>query len=281
MRLIPALALAAIAAFPAAPAHADDWSREFPVQGRPTVKVETNDGHVTVVTWDRPQVAVHITTRGWQIGHQVEVGAHQVGQEITVTAHVRPMIGIFFGTHGVRIDVQVPRKSDLNVHTGDGGVEVAPMEGAVRVWTGDGSIEARGLRGDVNLRSGDGSIEASDVDGRLVASTGDGHITVHGRFDHLDLSSGDGSVEADAVAGSALAGEWDLHTGDGSMTLRVPQTLKADLDASTGDGHITVDLPVEVQGEWRPRRELRGTLNGGGPTLRLHSGDGSIRLEKI
>src|SRR5438034_5312717 len=114
MRLMPALALAAIAVFPAAPARADDWSRQFSVQGRPSVKVESNDGHVTVSTWDRPEVSVHITTRGWQIGHQVEVGAHQVGSEVTITAHVRPMIGLFFGTHAMRIDVSVPRKSDLN-----------------------------------------------------------------------------------------------------------------------------------------------------------------------
>ena len=281
MRLFTALALAALAVLPLSTARADDWSRQFPVSGRPSLRVETNDGHVTLSTWDRPEIGVRVSTRGMTIGHQVEVGARQNGSEVVVNAHVRPMFGIFFGTRSVRIDVSLPRKSDVNIHTGDGAVEMEPIEGMVRVWTGDGSIYAHGLRGDLNLRTGDGSIEASDLDGQLVAATGDGHVNVRGRFDHLDVSSGDGSVEAEAMQGSALREGWNLHTGDGSMTLRVPPTLKADLDASTGDGHITVDLPVEVSGEWHPRRELRGTLNGGGPTLRLHSGDGSIHLEKI
>jgi DUF4097 and DUF4098 domain-containing protein YvlB len=281
MRLFTLAAIAALALLPASPARADEWNRSFQVSGRPALRVETNDGRVVVTPWDRPEVAIHVTTYGWHIGSQVRVTAEQSGSEISVNAHVMPTFGIMFGSHWVHIEVSMPRKADLNVHTGDGGVQIEPLEGQVRVWTGDGHIEARGLRGDVNLRTGDGGIEATGLDGRLVASSGDGHITVRGRFDALDVSSGDGSIEAEAIAGSLLGAGWTLHTGDGGLTLRVPSGIKADLDASTGDGHISVEIPVEVEGEWRPRRELRGTINGGGPLLRLRSGDGSIRIEKL
>jgi putative adhesin len=71
--------------------------------------------------------------------------------------------------------------------------------------------------------------------------------------------------------------EWSLHTGDGSVTLRVPQTLVADVELHTNDGHISLNLPVEVNGRLGGNN-IRGKLNGGGRTLSVHTGDGSITL---
>jgi hypothetical protein len=55
--------------------------------------------------------------------------------------------------------------------------------------------------------------------------------------------------------------------------------MNADLDLHTGDGHITLDLPITVQGQVGDKN-IRGKLNAGGNSLRIHTGDGSIRLEK-
>ena len=70
-----------------------------------------------------------------------------------------------------------------------------------------------------------------------------------------------------------------LHTGDGSVTLNIPESLAADLALHTGDGHITLDLPVTVQGRYDSNR-VEGKLNGGGSELRVETGDGSIRIGK-
>ena len=63
------------------------------------------------------------------------------------------------------------------------------------------------------------------------------------------------------------------------MKLQVPESLNADVDLHTGDGHITLDLPLTVQGQLG-EKTIRGKLNSGGNSLRVHTGDGSIRLEK-
>jgi len=57
----------------------------------------------------------------------------------------------------------------------------------------------------------------------------------------------------------------------------LPDKLAADLDAETHDGHVTVDIPVEMAGQVG-RSRVRGKLNGGGPTLRVRTGDGSIHV---
>jgi hypothetical protein len=42
---------------------------------------------------------------------------------------------------------------------------------------------------------------------------------------------------------------------------------------------VTVDLPVTVTGTQR-ESTVRGKMNGGGETLTVESGDGSIRLQR-
>jgi hypothetical protein len=74
-----------------------------------------------------------------------------------------------------------------------------------------------------------------------------------------------------------LTKPWSLRTGDGTIDLGIPRDLKANLDVSTSDGHVTLGLPVTVEGQVSHSR-VSGTINGGGPSLVIHSGDGSIRL---
>jgi hypothetical protein len=276
VRFWPALSLAA--ALVSRPALAEQWDRHFEVSAHPLVSVDADDGQVHVTTWDRPEVTVHVEARGWHVG-RVRFDARQEGSAVHISART-PHGFISFGiNNSVRIDVSMPREADLEIGTGDGSVEIEPLHGRLDVRTGDGSILLRGARGDMHLATGDGGIDGEDLDGRFRASTQDGHIRVSGRFDVLDLSSGDGRVIADVEPGSVVREAWSVHTGDGPLLLRLPDGLKADLEAQTGDGHITMNMPVEFSGDWN-RSHLRGTLNGGGAPLRLHTGDGSIRVEK-
>ncbi len=276
-------ALAALALF-AGVARADDWSRNYPVHGRPTVSIRTNDGHIHVTEGDTKTVQVRVHTNGWHIGGQVFVDGRQTGDRIEVEARApRWNMGITFSfheTHRLEIEVLTPRQSDLVIRTGDGGVEIERIAGRVEVETGDGHVRAEDLKGDVRVHTGDGGLELHALDGTLVASSGDGSVRVSGRFDGLELETGDGRVVAEALQGSKVGDGWSISTGDGPVTLRLAAPIAADLDARTNDGSITTDFPIAVSGSWG-RRSLHGALNGGGAPIRLRTGDGSIRLEKI
>ena len=67
--------------------------------------------------------------------------------------------------------------------------------------------------------------------------------------------------------------------GMAAVTLQLPESFAADIDLHTGDGHISLDMPVSVEGGLGSNN-IRGKLNGGGNLLTIHTGDGSIRLEK-
>jgi hypothetical protein len=248
----------------AAPADVVRYEKTFPTTGRPALVLKADDASVHVTTWDRPAVGIRVITQGWSVGAPaITVNAWQSGARVLCEVR-EPHRAVSFtiGSRTTRVDVSVPRDADLDVSTGDGGVE------------------AEGPRGDLRLTTGDGHIRAWDVDGSLVASSGDGSITLDGRFDRLEVGTSDGRVNVTAREGSQLASAWDLHSGDGSLTLRIPSTLRADVDLHTGDGSLKVDLPVEVSGRMQ-RHSVFGRMNGGGPLLRMRTGDGSIRLERL
>jgi DUF4097 and DUF4098 domain-containing protein YvlB len=244
-------------------ARADEWSKTFTLTGNPELRVETSDANIRVAVWDQKTIEAKITTTRYKIGEGgIRVQDRQNGD--TVEIEVRyPHHNFVFdgGNHRVDIDIHMPREGRMNLHTSDGKIEVA------------------GFKGDMDLRSGDGSQIIDSVDGKLRATTGDGHIRANGRFDELELKTGDGPVEVRAGAGSSLSGGWRLETGDGNVTLEIPETMAADVDLHTGDGHIDLEIPVTTEGKLR-QNEVHGKINGGGSLMTIHTGDGSIHLRK-
>jgi DUF4097 and DUF4098 domain-containing protein YvlB len=276
------LTLAALS-FAASPARADEWSKTYKVSGHPNLRIDTDDGDVSISSGDATQIEARVTTEGIKISSSdVHIEEHQEGDNVTIGVKMPHFNFSFFGGHhrGVHIDLRVPKDLTLDVHTGDGNVSAQPLSGRIRIDTGDGHITVNGLKGEINMRTGDGNIQASALDGSLEVETGDGHLTVDGRFDSLNLKTGDGNIEARATAGSKVASSWRLHSGDGHINMWVPGDFNADLDAHTGDGKITLDLPIKVSGSLS-HSSIHGTLNNGGGTVSVTSGDGSIHLQKL
>jgi hypothetical protein len=248
------------------PAWADDWSKTYTLTGKPDLRVDTSDANIHVSTWDQNTIEAKVTTVRYKIGDDgIRIEEHQTGDVVEINVRY-PHHGVTinwgnYGSHRVEVDIHMPREGRVDLHTGDGKIEIGHF------------------KGEMQLRSGDGSQEISEVDGKLRALTGDGHIRADGRFDELELKTGDGRVDARATTGSALATGWRLESGDGTVTLEVPENLAADVDLHTGDGHIDLDMPVTTAGKIR-EGEVRGKLNGGGNLLMIHTGDGSIRLRK-
>lgn len=284
MRRVSTLAsAAAVFALLALPARADQWNKVYKLTGRPDVRVDTNEAAIQVTSGDAKEVIARVITNNWTISPDEVRIARDVQSGNSIELEVRvPRIHWSWGDQHryVHIELTVPKESNLNLRSGDGSIRVSGVQGQQQIETSDGHIDVSDLRGTVRLHSGDGHIEASGLDGSLDASTNDGHLRVRGRFDALRLETGDGSITAEVLPGSKLANNWSIHTGDGSVTLRLADGISADLEAHTGDGSISSQLPLMVSGILG-RKDLRGKLGGGGPTLQIRTGDGSIRLERL
>jgi hypothetical protein len=257
------LAMLAVVLAHAVSARAEQWSKTYTISNTPDLRVETSDANIHVDTWDQKTIEATITTNHYKFGPGgLTVEERQSGD--TVEINLRFPHGIHtmdFGNNRVDIAIHMPRQGRVKLHTGDGKIELADFNG------------------EMELASGDGAEEIHHVEGSLRANTGDGHINADGRFDALNLKTGDGRLDIRAAAGSKISGEWSLHTGDGSVSLELPENFAADLYLHTGDGHIDVSLPMTTEGRIKPN-DVHGKLNGGGKTISIQTGDGSINLSK-
>lgn len=195
------------------PALADEWNKTFPVSGRPELRVDTSDGNVTVRAADVKQIEARVSTVGWKIGpSELRVIDRQTGDRVELEVRLPPRRHFNSGFHfqlpqyrSVRIELQVPRETRTEVHTADGNISVEGLRGEARLYTQDGRIEVEGL------------------EGALEAKTSDGRIRVRGRLELLNVRTGDGSIEAEISPGSKMASGWKVQSGDGHVTLRLPQ----------------------------------------------------------
>jgi hypothetical protein len=261
-------------------ANAEEWTKSYTVSGRANVHVDTNDGSVRVTTGDTKQVELRVFYNGYTLDKNLKIESKQDGDRVELSA--RETMHWSWGVHvsrGLRLEVRMPKNADLSVDSGDGSVEAQTIMGNLDIHTGDGHIRVDGAKGQIKLRTGDGSIEGRDLDGTIEADSGDGHITLDGRFDTLNIRTGDGSINAHAQPGSKVLSAWNIHTGDGSVDLTLPGDLNANIDASTNDGRISLGIPVTVEGQFS-NSKIHGKMNGGGEQLTIHTGDGSIRLNR-
>ena len=189
--------------------------------------------------------------------------------EVTVEIPRRYSADLDLGSGSVRV---ASIEGDLRVDTGSGSVQVEDVDGrAVSLDTGSGSVRARSLRGDVRIDTGSGSVSVDRVDGSLVVDTGSGSVSVGEVDGPVTVDTGSGGVEV-ALRSAASA---HVDTGSGSVTLRLPRGRGFDVDVEGGS--VQIDDALDFSGH-RDRDEARGRLAGGGPSLRVGTGSGTIRL---
>ena len=255
----------------------------FTVGGVPDVDLSTFEGPIEVRGWDRPEVRVVVEKRaaGQARLDEIEVDAEQTGNRVGVSARRRDSgrPRITFGLHGRRAKLiaSVPHESNLIARTDDGSVMLDNFAGTIEVVTDDGRVRGERLGGSVHVRTDDGSVRLQAVDGDVAAHTEDGSISVSGALTGVEVSTDDGRVELGMAAGSVMTGDWHVRSGDGRVTLELPEDFSAELDLRTDDGRIRLDDHFGGDAD-RDAERLQRTIGGGGFVLRVQTDDGSIRV---
>ncbi len=203
-------------------------------------------------------------------------------------------------------------QGDVDVNTSGGGITIGSVEGVVEAETAGGSIhidKATGsintstsggnitvedMMGDINAKVSGGGITIGSVEGAVEAETAGGSIRID-RAGSVNAKAAGGSITVEEVLGSINAkatggsinayisgqpeGDCSLEALGGNVTAYLVEDIAVDVDAQTRAGHVSTDVPIIVQGKIRGNR-LQGTINGGGPLLKLHTFGGSVRLHK-
>ncbi len=166
----------------------------------------------------------------------------------------------------------------LTGNTSGGSIRVADTEGEIKIGTSGGGIDVSGGSGSLNGHTSGGSVAVKTFNGPVSVSTSGGGITIENATGKVEGSTSGGGINA--TLASPVKEEIKLSTSGGGVTVKVPEGSAFNLDASTSGGGVTCDLPVAVQGKLE-RQRIKGTVNGGGPAVSLHTSGGGIHVKKL
>ena len=270
-------------------------TKKFTVTGIPEIELDTFEGSIEVHSWDRNEVEVEIEKRAMEqsLVDEMKVTAEQQGNRIIVKVagptNEDGFEGVQIGVHfspSARLRVVVPRHSQLTASSADGSLSVEDVTGKLNLKTNDGSVRGSRLGGEVFVRSGDGSIRLERAEGKIDLETDDGSITLEAKPTLLRARTSDGTIRLEVEPDTVMTDDWDLQTADGSIVLTLPASFNAVLDAETRDGAVRTNHPNVSDDESaragdrdERRRILKTTLGTGGKTVRVRTGDGTIRIE--
>lgn len=252
--------LTAILTIVAAAANAstldETFDRTFDVRPGALFALTNLNGHITVRAWDQPRIRVHalkhVESRDSDVARDamksLTLGLSQPNGGLRIeTKYPKMNNGIFDWIAGTNVnisvsyEVMVPRTMDLKIENTNGAIEASDVRGSHRIETTNGHIKLARCAGDVDAETTNGSIEAELT-------------TVN--------------------AGRGMR----LETTNGHITASLPRTFAARINAANTNGSIETDLPITTVGS-HDKHSLVGTVNGGGPELRLRTTNGSIHIE--
>ena len=305
--LLAALLIVAPAAF------ADDtYEKEFNLESGGKIELEMKyGGSLHAEGWDRDVVRIECEeTRNGLDEYEFEIELKN-NKLLRFTAHPEDDA---IASNNLKVKLMVPKKCDIEVHSGGGGITIIGVEGEFEGATGGGSIRMQKVKGKADLSTGGGliSIHDSELDGRV--STGGGEVQVRDVVGNVVAQSGGGNVSYRNVRDrdgrrrmpNGLADEGDndiseetivrstagggmrlseapggaiLLTGGGNIIVRNAEDF---VKATTGGGSIRIEIHDgsvrAVTGSGDIEVEVTGDLGEGDDGVHLTTGNGDIEL---
>lgn len=160
----------------------------------------------------------------------------------------------------VNIRVTVPRQYNVTLKTAS-----------------SGDIHVDNLIGTVSAEVLDGSLHLSEIEGVVSGKAGgSGDITLKGCQSSVNLTATLGNIWAEMTTQPQRP--WTLHTSEsGEIDVALHPHIAVNIDVQT-QGNISSDFSIQPQRDVKSR--LKGTVNGGGPLLKLRAAAGEIRLRR-
>ncbi len=220
--------------------------REVAVTGSmDPVRVDARpNGAITVEGWDRNsmRVVARVSARA-----DSDDEARDLARQVEVTATDGTVRSRGPSTRrgaswSVSYRLWVPRESNLDLDSENGGVGIDGVTGRIRFNTTNGGVRLDGVGGDVRGETTNGGIDV-----RLAGQE---------------------------WAGAGL----DVQTTNGGVRLTVPSGYNARLETGTVNGGFRIDFPITVQG--RVGREIMTDLGRGGKLVRVRTTNGGVVIAR-
>jgi DUF4097 and DUF4098 domain-containing protein YvlB len=272
--LLVAAAALALAAVPALASEAT-FERNLTVNGRVELSVATGSGNIHLTHGADSRVHIFGRVKSNWGGSEERVREIAANPPIEQTGNIIRIGARHEDLHNISIDyeIEAPANAYLDASSGSGDITDDGVGENAKLSTGSGNIHAIGLRAGFSASSGSGNIYAEQTgQGDVKAETGSGNIELRNLRGGLRAGTGSGDIKAGGVPTSP----WHLETGSGNVEFWAGDAALT-LDASSGSGSVHTDREMLTQGS-SDHHHVTGKLNGGGPTVRIETGSGDIRV---
>jgi DUF4097 and DUF4098 domain-containing protein YvlB len=230
------------------------WDRSFSVEEGVRFVLDNVNGDIEVSSWDEKEIRVDALikikapskSKAEELFEKVEFVIDEKKGYLRIEADLPRVrqVGFLFGDHisiSVHYEVRVPRTTDLDLASVNGGIEVDDVRGRFDVRTTNGSIGLRGMEGDGDVKTVNGGIKC--------------HIT---QFPE--------------------GGRLEVKTTNGGVRLQLPEGVGGSLEAKTVNGGIDLDIPLSKSIKVK-RRSISGVLGDGEGTILVRTTNGGISIE--
>lgn len=236
------------------------YSKEVQVKSGALLAIRLDTGgSIHIVGWDRDVVAVEARFTG-RDADNVEFAVESVSGGARIASEFKERRAR--NSLGGRLDIKLPRRFNLELHTKGGEIDIAGVEGRLEGETMGGDLRLRALRGELDLTTMGGNI-------RLTESAVDGEVTSQGG--NVTLADVCGSVEATTMGGNVVYDNVDESCGGPCREVKI-STMGGNIaapDASCGanletmGGNITIERAEEyVRAETMGGNISIGSLDG-------------------
>jgi Putative adhesin len=158
------------------------------------------------------------------------------------------------------------------ISTGSGAVVVEGTKGPPTVTTSSSAFTARAPGDHLHVRTGSGAVDAGfEGAGDVYIETGSSAIQLRGVRGALTAATRSGHV---AIEGNPDR-QWAVSTGSSGIDVDVASPPRV-LDVASGSGSVRV-AGATVNGSVSTRA-VNGTIGSGGPTVRISTRSGSVRI---
>ncbi len=214
---------------------------------RPQSKLSVDgraNGGVSFHGWDRNEVKVVAMI---QTNASDDDQAEALAKQITIS------------TEGGRIHADgpsSPRRSWWSVS-----YEIyVPRHSNLEAITQNGGVSAESIEGDLDFQATNGGIRVEDVAGDVRGETTNGGVSA--------------TLSGNSWRGRGL----DLRSTNGGVSLTIPRAYNARLETGTTNGGMNIDFPITVQGMIGKR--IQTQLGSGGPIVRVVTMNGGVRVRQ-
>jgi DUF4097 and DUF4098 domain-containing protein YvlB len=249
LRLIGTFAMLACATLYAADSKTVDKTLPLPATG--SVTLEGHNGSIAIHTWDRPEIEIHarIEMSSWsgfsdadrQRFEATKVDIDSVGDSVRIKSNYPDWNWSRGSNPEIHYTITAPRTARWTIHDHNSQIEVHDLRAALSIFTHNSRVTVDGLAGALEL----------------------------------DTHNGDARVEFASFTASSSV---DMHNGNVELVL--PASSRFDLHSSSHNARLQSDFALLTHVVGQHGANVDGTVNGGGPALRLSTHNGDFRIRQ-